>query len=85
MSPDEREILGRFVRGETLRELPARPAPRAIVLRWLAERFEPGRRYAERDVNELLRRSHADHALLRRCLVDHGLLERDHGVYWRPD
>jgi hypothetical protein len=64
--------------------MPARPAPRGIVLRWLAERFEPGRRYPEREVNELLRRSHPDNAMLRRYLVDHGLLERDHGVYWRP-
>jgi hypothetical protein len=63
--------------------MPARPAHRLIVLRWLAERFEPGRRYAEREVNELLRRSHPDHAMLRRYHVDHRLIERDHGVYWR--
>ena len=65
--------------------MPARPATRLIVLRWLAERFEPGRRYTEREVNDLLRASHPDHAMLRRYLVDHGLLERDHGVYWRPE
>ena len=76
--------MARFVRGEALREMPARPAPRLIVLRWLAERFEPGCRYPEREVNDLLRRSHPDHAMLRRYLIDHALLERDHGVYWRP-
>jgi hypothetical protein len=72
------------VRGETLREMPARPAQRLIVLRWLAGRFEPGRQYAEREVNELLGRHHPDFAMLRRYLVDHALLARDHGVYWRP-
>jgi hypothetical protein len=65
--------------------MPARPAARLIVLRWLAERFEPGRRYPEREVNELLGRSHADFAMLRRYLVDHGLLERTQGVYWRSE
>jgi hypothetical protein len=63
--------------------MPARPGPRLIVLRWLAERFESGRRYPEREVNDLLRRSHPDYAMLRRYLVDHGLLERDHGIYQR--
>jgi len=65
--------------------MPARPAHRLIVLRWLADRFEAGRRYPEREVNDLLRRHHPDHAMLRRYLVDHALLARDHGVYWRPD
>ena len=78
-------MLARFVRDDRLREMPARAAPRLIVLRWLAEQLEPGRRYAEREVNERLGRHHPDHAMLRRYLVDHGLLERDHGVYWRPE
>jgi hypothetical protein len=71
------------VRGEELREMPARAGPRSIVLRWLAEDFEPERRYPEPEVNDLLRRHHPDYAMLRRYLVDHGLLARDHGVYWR--
>ena len=72
------------MKGEALREMPARPAHRLIVLSWLAERFEAGRRYPEREVNDLLARHHPDYAMLRRYLVDHGLLERDHGIYWRP-
>jgi hypothetical protein len=64
--------------------MPARPAQRLVVLRWLAERFERERRYAEREVNEMLARAHPDFAMLRRYLVDHELLARDHGVYWRP-
>lgn len=40
-------------------------------------------RYAERDVDAVLRAWHDDHAALRRYLVDEGLLGREANVYWR--
>jgi hypothetical protein len=45
--------------------------------------FEPGQRYPEKQVNELLRRYHDDTASLRRYMVDNQLLARDKGEYWR--
>ncbi len=51
---------------------------------FLAARFEPGRRYAEREVNALLADDAPDVATLRRLLVDEGSLQCDHGSYWRP-
>jgi hypothetical protein len=45
--------------------------------------FEPGRRYAEPQVNEILRRFHDDTARLRRELVGAGLMARQSGEYWR--
>ena len=71
-----------FVNGR-LREIPARASKRRIVLTRVALAFEPGVRYAERDVNAIVARFHTDHAALRRYLVDEGLLARDHGEYWR--
>jgi hypothetical protein len=53
------------------------------VLERLALDFEPGVRYPERDVNEVLRRYHEDYAALRRYLVDEGFLSRERGSYWR--
>ena len=84
MTPAELEIVGRFVKGERLREMPARPTPRLLVLRWLVERFTVDRRYTEREVNELLAQAHPDFAMCRRYLVDHALLDRGGGEYWRP-
>ena len=49
----------------------------------LALEFEPGMRYPEREVNQILRRFHPDYAALRRYLVDEGLLSRGEGEYWR--
>jgi hypothetical protein len=84
----ERKVLRDFFEGERLKEIPAARKKRYVVLRWLAERFEPGRRYPEREVNEILHRHHPDAATLRRELVSdiYGLLRREGGVYWRlPD
>jgi len=53
------------------------------VLDWLAQRFEPGRRYTEEMVNLVIARVHPDTAALRRYLVDDGFMSREHGVYWR--
>lgn len=63
--------------------IPAREAKRRVVLDAIAQRFEPGRRYSEREVNEVLRGYHDDYAALRRYLVDGEFLERGGGVYWR--
>jgi hypothetical protein len=42
---------------------------RRSVLRWLVEDFEPGRRYPEAEVNQIIGRRHGDFATLRRYLV----------------
>jgi hypothetical protein len=55
-----------------------------VILRYLAEQFEWDRRYTEKEVNEILGRTHEDYASLRRYLVDSLYLARDHEVYWRP-
>ena len=44
-------------------------------------RFEPGRDYSEKEVNEVLRGVHEDVAYLRRELVEHHYLERADGRY----
>jgi hypothetical protein len=80
-SPDP--IVQRFCVDGRLAVIPARRAKRLLVLDWLAQEFEPGRRYSEAFVNGVLRRYHPDVAALRRYLVDEGFLDRRHGDYWR--
>lgn len=79
----EEQVLATFVRDGRIIQYPAQPSKRLVVLRWLAEQFEPGRAYSEREVNDLLRHHSEDHATLRRYLVDHGFLRRAEGVYTR--
>jgi hypothetical protein len=85
------EVLRRFVHNGRLLAMPAAHGKRQVVLDHLAGLFEPGRRYPEPEVNELLGRYHPDYAMLRRYLVDDGFLDRADEkagsrtvkVYWR--
>ena len=82
--PDEvRRVLDAFVRDGRLLQIPTARGKRLVVLDWLAQEFEPGRRYSEPMVNLVLGKRHPDTAALRRYLVDEGLLGREAGEYWR--
>jgi biotin operon repressor len=80
---DEEVVLRTFFRDGRLTEIPAKEAKRRIVLERIAVEFDPGVRYAEREVNAIVGRFFNDHAAIRRHLVDGGFLARDHGEYWR--
>jgi hypothetical protein len=81
---DVAKVLRSFFAGERLTAMPRPGRKRRIVLEHIVQRFEPGRRYTEVDVNLELRRVWpADVAALRRYLVDAQLLERAAGEYWR--
>ena len=76
--------LRRYVRGGRISVIPARRAPRLLLLDQVAQAFEPGLRYSELAVNEILKSVYDDHATLRRYLVDEELLSRTpDGTYWR--
>jgi hypothetical protein len=79
----EGKVLGTFLDGERLTKIPDVRKKRDVILRWLAERFEHGRRYPEPELNEIIRRHHPDTATLRRELVGARLMQRESGVYWR--
>ena len=65
---------------------PAKRKKQLAALFFLAEKFEAGRTYTEKEVNALLDGWHAfrDPASLRRALIDWGFLERerDGSAYW---
>lgn len=63
--------------------IPVQHKKRLAVLRWLVEDFEPGRRYPEPEVNQIIGRRHPDFAAVRRYLVDSELMQRRSSMYWR--
>ena len=87
---DERERLWRekvlrsfFDEDGHLRTIPAQRKKRLIVLERLAEAFEPGRTYSEREVNLVIADFHDDFCTLRREMVDEHLMSREDGRYQR--
>ncbi|HHX85258.1 MAG TPA: DUF2087 domain-containing protein [Actinomycetales bacterium] len=79
--PDHQRTVRVFFDGPRLRQIPAKRKARVSVLLELLRGFEPGRDYAETEVNAILREAHDDVATLRRELVDYRYLTRVDGVY----
>jgi hypothetical protein len=79
----EAKVLRTFIDGDRLSKIPDTRKKRDVVLRWLAEKFEEGREYPEREINEVIGRHHADFATLRRELIGADLMRRADGRYWR--
>jgi hypothetical protein len=81
---EETRILRAYLVDGRLVTIPAQPAKRHIVLRFLLERvFTEDRDYPEKEVNARLALFHPDVASLRRYLVDEGYADREAGMYRR--
>jgi len=81
--PDTR-ILRNFMSADgRLHTIPTKQAKLLVVLDHIAQSFEPGRTYPEKEVNVLLTTFHPDYAALRRYLVENQFLTREDAVYWR--
>ena len=76
-----------FIKDGRLTALPAQAGRRQMIFEHIVRSFEPGRNYAEAEVNVVLRAwtdgGACDHVTLRRYLVDAGLLSRRGNEYWR--
>jgi len=81
----ERKVLRTYFEGDTLKSIPATRKKRDVILKWLVDRFEPGVRYPEAKVNEILKRHHPDSATLRREFIMTRMMERKNGIYWRTE
>jgi hypothetical protein len=80
----DRKVLSDFMTPDgKLKSIPSQEKKRMAVLRHLAQAFQPGERYTEKQVNELLKQFNPDTASLRRYLVDSGLLAREQSIYWK--
>ena len=72
-----------YLRDGKIDAMPAKQSRRRQLLAEVAQVFEPGIRYPERAVNDVLGALYPDYAALRRSLVDEDFLDRAGGQYWR--
>ena len=81
----DQKVLRDYLVDGKLKTIPVQRKKRDVILRFLAEQFEPNRRYTEKEVNTILVVYDDDVATLRRELVSGAmpLLARDKGEYWR--
>jgi predicted transcriptional regulator len=81
----DRKVLETFLDGETIIQIPRSLKKKMVLVRWISGKFEPGVRYSEREVNEIIKRHHEDSAYFRREMVDSKIMTRESGVYWLLD
>jgi len=81
----DRKILRDYMDAKSgrLKSIPRQWKKREVILRYLTKQFESERQYTEREVNEIISRTHEDYATFRRELVDTGRLAREREIYWR--
>jgi hypothetical protein len=81
---DPPDQLRAFISDGRITAMPAKRTRRRLLLDQVAQAFEPGRRYPEAAVDEVLKQVFDDHCTLRRYLVDEQFMSRTAvGVYWR--
>ncbi|MDR3574300.1 MAG: metalloregulator ArsR/SmtB family transcription factor [Anaerolineaceae bacterium] len=83
----DRKVLANFTDSEgRITAFPAQEKKHLALLRYVLKAFEPGVRYSEKQVNEILVRYNDDTATLRRGLVESHMMSREGGgrAYWRP-
>jgi hypothetical protein len=82
----ERKVMAAFVDGEgRIIAFPEKEKKLLVILDYIVKAFEPGKRYPEKEVNEILLRFNKDTAFMRRSLVEYKLMSRQGGggEYWR--
>lgn len=82
----DQKVLSNFLDAEgRIKAFPAQDKKLQTILRYVVKEFEPGHRYSEKVVNEILSRFNEDTAFLRRSLIEYKLMEREGGggAYWR--
>jgi hypothetical protein len=82
---DKKVIRDYTRRDGSLKILPSQRKKLQAILRYVVQGFDAGKRYSEKQVNEILAGYHDDTATLRRELVGYGLMKREGGggEYWR--
>jgi len=83
----DRKVLKDFCTADgKIKAFPAQRKKFEAVLRYVLKAFQPGVRYSEKEVNQIIARFNDDTATLRRELVDYHWLKREGGggAYWRP-
>jgi hypothetical protein len=88
MDAYDRKVIANFTTTDgQIKAFPSQRKKFEAILRYVLRVFEPGVRYSEKQVNQMLGQFNDDTATLRRELVGYGWLKREGGGgdYWRPE
>ncbi|MDD5536843.1 MAG: metalloregulator ArsR/SmtB family transcription factor [Candidatus Cloacimonetes bacterium] len=75
------KVMKAYFRDGVCVRLPVQNKKRWIVYEEIIRLIEPGREYAEKELNAVITGIHQDYCLIRRELVEEGVLQRSDGIY----
>ncbi len=79
----DRKVIRDFMGADgRFKALPSQEKKLIALLRYMLKGFEPNQRYAEKEVNEILKQYHDDFASLRRAMIEYKFMARESGIYW---
>lgn len=84
----ERKVMEAFTTPDgKIKAFPVQEKKYLVLLRYVLKAFDPGVKYTEKRVNQILSNYSEDTARLRRSLVEFGFMAREGGggKYWRID
>ena len=80
----ERKVMTNFMTSEgRIKDIPAQEKKLLVLVRHIAKSFQSGRRYSEKEVNEIIKQFHPDYASFRRYFISYKLMARENGEYWK--
>ena len=80
----ERKVMANFMTPDgRIKDIPAQEKKLLVLLRHMAKAFEVGRRYSEKEVNEIIKQFHSDYASFRRYFIVFKMMARENGEYWK--
>lgn len=79
----KKKIIDNFFVDGKLKQIPKQRKKRNVVLEKIAQDFEIGKEYKEKEVNLIIANYHDDFCFLRREFIMEKLFERDSGIYKR--
>lgn len=80
----DNKVIKDYVKKDgSLKTIPAQRKKLEAILRYIVKAFKVGKKYTEKQVNEILNKYHEDTASLRRELIGYKLMKREGGEYWR--
>ena len=85
MDAYDRKVINTFCEPDgRIRQFPAQQKKFEAILRYVIQSFEPGVRYTEKQVNEILKNYSNDTATLRRGFIEYKMMQREGGggEYW---
>lgn len=78
-----KKVIESFFEYGTLKSIPAQRKKEKIILEEIGKDFESGRKYSEKEINDIIMKYHSDYCTIRRDMISEGILNRENGIYFK--